>query len=697
MFKNTLKNNIYLYQQIDILFKASISGGLLNIFAVWLIFVLVYGSPHQDNAFWLSLSVTSVALIRIFVTNSYLRKQEKNLSFYLAGYLILTLALGCIWGIFEYSQASHNDESVRNMIFLINFGLIAGGVAILSVWLPAYLVYILPQAIAIFLVFITIESGNRHYLAFTFLIFIVVMISTSLKVNMRRKHELELIVHNEQLISDLNDEIQIREKVQLELEDNKRQLECKVNERTKDLQEINANLKKTIEKKEKAEDSLQYLAYHDELTGLPNRNLLIDRINHSIETAYRNKQPLGVLFLDLDRFKTINDSLGHLIGDKLIIEVSKRLIKTLRKEDTISRNGGDEFVIVIQRMVSSEEIIGIAQKVIDNLTRIFDIDSHKIHIGSSIGVSLYPGDGRSGQELIRNADTAMFSAKKAGGNRLQFYDESMSNRLHERLQIEAELHTAIENDEFSLVYQPQIDCHNGVTTGFEALLRWNNKKLGAVPPNQFIPLLEETGLIYDVGKWVVKTVIEFIRDGNIGNSVIAINLSALQCGDMQFVDFIGSTIETAGIPPSQLEFEITESLLINDFIKTESFLNEIHELGCSIALDDFGTGYTSMSYLTRLPIDCIKVDQSFIRGIDTSDTLVNIVKAIVNMSKSLGVKNVFEGVETVAELEVIKSLDGSIVQGYLFSKPLTSAEIKPWIVSIHTTFSDYQEKLQQNN
>lgn len=697
MLTNTSKNNFILTNQVDILFKASLSGGLLNIFAVWLIFVLVYDTPHQSNALLLCLAVTSIAILRVFITNNYLKKKNLTLSVYLSSYILMTLTMGSVWGVFEYTQALHDDEAIRNMIFLINFGMISGSVVILSVWLPAYLAYIAPQVIAIFLAFIFVENEYSMYLAFTFLLFVAVLISTSFRVNGGRRKELELTLHNEDLINDLNDEIHIREEIQFELEDSKRGLERKVEERTKDLVEINTNLEKVIEKKEAAEGSLQYLAYHDELTGLPNRNLLINRIDHSIETAYRNKQQLGVLFLDLDRFKTINDSLGHHIGDKLIKQVSERLLKTLRKEDTISRNGGDEFVIVIQHMVSSEEVIGIAQKVIENLTDIFEIDSHKIHIGASIGISLYPHDGKSAIELIRNADTAMFSAKKAGGNRLQFYDESMSNKLRERLLIEAELHTAIERDEFYLNYQPQVDCVSGETTGFEALLRWNNAKLGMVGPNRFVPLLEETGLIYNVGEWVIKNVVEFIRSGQVGDSVIAINLSALQCGDMKFIEYIQGVITAAGINPAQLEFEITESSLINDFEKTELFLNKIHSLGCSIALDDFGTGYTSMSYLTRLPIDCIKVDQSFIRDIDSSKTLENIVRAIVTMSSSLGLRNVFEGVETVAELNTIKKLNGAIVQGYLYSKPLNVEDIERWMLEKHVTCSGYQDKAQSTS
>lgn len=679
MNKKGLTPNILLIKQVDVLFKASLVGGLSNIFAAWLIYALVHDTEHHINALMLSLAITALTLTRTFITNDYLKEKKLNLNLYLASYLIFTTAIGLVWGVFEYSQGFHEDAVIRNMIFLINFGMIAGGVAILPVWLPAFIAFVVPQALGIFIVFITLNTNSHFYIAFGFAIFIVLMVTTSFNVNRSRRREIELTVNNEQLIGDLSNEIGIRERVQLELEDNKRELETKVIERTKDLNEINSNLEKVLEKKEQAEESLQYLAYHDELTGLPNRNLLINRIDHSIETAYRNKQQMGILFIDLDRFKTINDSLGHNIGDRLIKEVALRLLNTLRKEDTISRNGGDEFVVVIQHMLNSDEIIGIAKKLIENLTNIFEIDSHKVHIGASIGISLYPNDGDSALELIRNADTAMFSAKKSGGNRLQFYDESMSNRLHERLNLESELHLALSRNEFFMMYQPQVDCITGETMGFEALLRWKNKKLGLVGPNHFVPLLEETGLIYDVGKWVVQEVVSFIASGRAGNAAVALNLSALQCGDMKFVEFIRKTAEDAKINPERLGFEITESLLINDFEKTEIFLKELNALGCSIALDDFGTGYTSMSYLTRLPIDCIKVDQSFVRDIDTNATLENIVRAIVNMSASLGIRNVFEGVETTAELNVVKKLNGSVIQGYLYSKPLNVCEIDDWL------------------
>jgi diguanylate cyclase (GGDEF)-like protein len=692
ILKNSNKN--LLINQIDILFKASLAGGLSNVFSAWLIFALVFNTQHHTNALLLSIIVTSIVFIRTMITNKYFSDQNhtKNIDYYLIAYLLLTFAIGLAWAMFQLYQAEHGDEAVRNMVFLISFGLIAGSVAIISVWLPAYMIYVLPQAAAILIAFISLDYRGNYYIALTFCIFIAIMISTSFNVNRSRKKEIELTANNEQLIDDLNNEIHIREQVQFELEDNKRKLERKVEERTKDLVEINTNLEKVINKKEEAEESLQYLAYHDELTGLPNRNLLINRIDHTIEAAHRQKKQLGILFLDLDRFKTINDSLGHIVGDKLIKQVSQRLLATLRKEDTIARNGGDEFVIVIQRMVNSNEAIGIAQKLIENLTNIFDIDSHRIHIGASIGISVYPNDGNSASELLRNADTAMFNAKKGGGNRLQFYDESMSNRLRERLEIETELHTAIVNNEFYLVYQPQINCTTGTTVGFEALLRWDNDELGSICPVQFIPLLEETGLIYDVGKWVISQVISFIKSNRIGEASVAINLSALQCGDLELVEFIEQEVKLAGVNPSQLEFEITESLLIDDFEKTELFLSKLHSIGCSIALDDFGTGYTSMSYLTRLPIDCIKIDQVFVRGIDTNSTLENIVRSIMTMSESLGMKNVFEGIETEAELNVIKKLKGKIVQGYLYSQPLNIDEVEQWQSRTHEENIYYSKK-----
>lgn len=678
MFKNT-SNDLISLEQVNVLFRASLSGGLSNIFAAWMIFALVYDTQQMENALLLGITITILTITRTFITDTYLKKQKHGLNFSLGSYIFLTFCVGVAWAAYEYTQAYHSDEEVRNIVFLINFGLIAGSIAILSVWLPAYLIYVLPQAIAIFYVFITLDYDSNYFIAFTFLIFMAVMISTSLNVNRTRKKEIQLTQRNEQLIYDLNNEIDVRKMAQLEIELAKQQLEYKVDERTKELSQTNRHLKCVIDKKEHAEKSLQHLAYHDELTGLPNKNLLVDRINQSIKISSRDNQPMAILFLDLDRFKTINDSLGHIIGDKLLQEVASRLHTTLRRHDTVSRNGGDEFVVVLEKLKSYNEAVYVAKKIIHSLTDTFDIHSHKIHIGASIGISVYPTDGDTPLRLLRNADTAMYRAKQAGGNQLQFYDPSMSNQLRDRLELENELHSALDNHEFYMVYQPQVSAESGMTIGVESLIRWNNAKHGEVSPDRFVPLLEETGLIYSVGKWVVKQVIKFIRTQPKSNVTFSINLSVLQCSNNEFVDFFQTEIHRAGIDFTSIEFEITESLLIKDFEKTKSFLNKIHDLGCTIALDDFGTGYTSMTYLAHLPIDIIKIDKTLVRNIGENNNLKSIVNAIVTMSTSLGMKNIFEGVETISELEEIKKMNGDIIQGYLYSKPLNNYDIIKWL------------------
>jgi diguanylate cyclase (GGDEF)-like protein len=668
-----------LEKQVEPLFKATLPGGLGNIFSGFLVYLLLIDTTHRENALWLCLSIAIISIVRIFVSNHYLYKKKFSVNSYLFTHVAMTLVIGITWGMFEFMLRNPDDGSLRSIVYLIFFGLLAGSITTLSTYKKAFLAYVIPQAIAIFSVFILLDTTINYYMAFGFFIFMSFMISTSFSINKSHKKEIELTLNNKQLITDLNEEVAIREKVQVELEKHKYVLEETVKDRTSELEDINVSLEKVIEKKELAEESLQYLAYHDELTGLPNRNLLVDRVGQSIKTSSRENQKMAILFLDLDRFKNINDSLGHNVGDMLLQEVSSRLFDTLRDRDTISRNGGDEFVIVLERLENTSEAIYVAKKIINCLTETFEIQSHKIHLGASIGISIYPNDGDSPLILLRNADTAMYRAKQAGGNQLHFYDESMSSQLRDRLELESELHNALQNNEFYLAYQPQVSCITGRLVGFEALLRWNNKRYGEIGPARFVPLLEETGLIYAVGDWIVTQVVDFIRMHNIKDIKFSINLSALQCNSLGFVDYVNNKIIDAEINPALIEFEITETLLIKDFDKTEVFLDKIHSIGCTIALDDFGTGYTSMSYLARLPVDVIKIDRSLVRNIDVNNSLRSIVNAIVTMSQGLGVKNVFEGVEAEAELSAIKKMNGDIIQGFLFSKPLKAIDAVKWL------------------
>lgn len=672
-------NNALLEERVEPLFKATTSGGLGNIFSACLIFLFLNDTPQQNYALALSTGIILLSIIRILVSNHYLQFATSKPNIYLHIHVYLTCIIGIFWGSYAYMQLNFDDESLRSLVILINFGLIAASIATLSHWMLAYLAYMLPQSIAILYVFFELDTEYNIETCIAFIIFTMIMITTSIRFNKRHKKELELRLRNKTLINDLNDEVTHREHAQIELEKNKHELEIKVDERTRDLVETNISLERVIEKKEQAERNVQYLASHDDLTGLPNRSLLIDRIDQSIKKSSRDNQQMAILFLDLDRFKNINDSLGHTIGDWLLLEVSLRLSKTLRDQDTISRIGGDEFVVVLEKLANADEAIHVAKKIIDCLTETFDITPHKIHLGASVGISIYPTDGDSPLVLVRNADTAMYRAKQAGGNQLQFYDKSMSNQLRDRLDMECELHSALDNNEFYLVYQPQISCSSGEVTGFESLLRWNNKTYGEVSPDIFIPLLEETGLIHSIGDWVVSEVINFIRNNNTSDVIFSINLSTLQCADFRFLNIVRDELNKTGINPGKLEFEITESLLINDFDITKSFLDEIHSIGCAIALDDFGTGYTSMSYLARLPVDVIKIDKSLVRNIDKNNNLRSIVSAISTMSNGLGIKNVYEGVETARELSAIQEMSGEIIQGYLFSKPLKAMSAIEWI------------------
>jgi len=645
------------------LFNNSFAGGLANIFSAWLVYFLLTDLIDNLSPLYLSISISLIAFVRIALSR-YFNKRSCNIRNALNGHILLTFLLGLCWGVFAYLQIQINDESARNILYLIMFGLIAGSSSTLSVWAPAYFAYIAPQTIGIFIGLSLINNNNTIYYAIAFLVFTLIMVLNSLRFH--RSNQKQYLLTEE-------------------LKDNRITLEKKVKSRTKELYDINNELSATcsflsdtLEEKKVAESNLHYLAYHDELTGLPNLNLLHDRIHSSISDSIRNNKKTAVLFLDLDRFKTINDSMGHAAGDELLKEVAKRLKCTLRDKDTVSRNGGDEFIVVIGELDSQFEAELVAKKIISCIKKTFVINSHKMHVGVTIGISLFPGDGMSSSDLIKNSDTAMYHAKSSGGNKFHFYEKVLSQNVTERLLIEDLLHSALDNDEFCLFYQPQIDSTTNQVVGFEALLRWNNEHSKATSPALFIPILEEMGLIYGVGKWVINESVKFVKENKLFNLKISINLSPLQCSDETLIEYIKETLKKHDVRPELIEFEITESLLINDFKITKDFLTELHSIGCTIALDDFGTGYCSMSYLSRLPIDIIKIDQCFIRDIHNNETLKKIVKSLISLSEGIEVTNVFEGVETVEELKVINELGGNIIQGFLYSKPLDAKSVIEW-------------------
>lgn len=434
-----------------------------------------------------------------------------------------------------------------------------------------------------------------------------------------------------------------------------------------------ANILATAIDRKKTEEHLTYLAQFDPLTELPNRNLFLDRLKQAMEHAQRNQERLAVVFADLDRFKIVNDTMGHGAGDRLLVQVAQRLQQCVRSCDTVARLSGDEFGFILSNLTHPEDATVVAEKVIGALSLMFELEGQEVYISASLGISIYPGDGDDADSLLRSADTAMFQAKEQGPAIYQFYLPQMNERAVARLKMETQLRGALARHEFVLHYQPKASLFNGAITGFEALLRWQHPTHGLVPPFQFISLLEDTGLIVPVGEWVVQTVCEQIRKWE-GHDLllhpISINLSARQFQQQDLDNVIGDTLKRTGIDPRLLEFELTESVLMEEAEVAANALRNLKAFGVQISMDDFGTGYSSLAYLKRFPLDVLKIDRAFIRDVTTDPDDATIAVAMINLAHSLGLKVIAEGVETRPQLDFLIKYGCDEMQGYYFSRPL---------------------------
>ena len=433
----------------------------------------------------------------------------------------------------------------------------------------------------------------------------------------------------------------------------------------------------------KNKQMIEKLAYYDILTSLPNRALLKDRITQALQNAQRYDNQVALIFLDLDHFKLINDTLGHSTGDKLLIYVSEVLAKQIRKSDTLARLGGDEFVILLPDIKELNDAKIIAKKIINAFAGQHHIQTHQLYITTSIGISLYPATSSNMDELITNADTAMYDAKQDGRNQYKIYSKDMGNFISSQMRIEQDLKKAINSKtELEVYYQAKIDTKNGFISGAEALIRWNHPEHGLMYPDEFIGVAESTGMILDMGRWIIEESIFQLQEWNrVGFSGlnIAINLSAKQFQDSQLVSFITSMIEKYSVVPSQLEFEITESLSMSNMDATLRVLHELKNLGVSIAIDDFGTGYSSLSYLKQFPVHTLKIDKSFVMDMVESDGDKVIVKTIISMAHSLGFKTVAEGVETQEHVEILQDLKCDYLQGYHYTKAIPKDEFTEFL------------------
>ena len=431
-----------------------------------------------------------------------------------------------------------------------------------------------------------------------------------------------------------------------------------------------------------AADQVEHLAYHDALTGLPNRPLFMDRLIIAVAQASRANQKLAVFFLDLDRFKDINDSLGHTVGDVLLKSAAERVRRCVREGDTVARFGGDEFTLVIPRIDKIEDAAKIANKIIETLKIPFEINEHELFITTSIGVAIYPSDGLDPETLVRNADTAMYRAKDQGRDNYQLYAPAMNARALERLALENTLRRAVAQKELVLFYQPVLGASSGIVVGVEALIRWQHPELGLLSPAHFISLAEISGLIVPIGEWVIRTACRQVKQWQKKLDqplTVAINLSARQFQHPDLVSQIRAAIADTGVDPASLEFEITESSAMQNAENTIFTLRELKDLGVKIAMDDFGTGYSSLNYLKRFPIDTLKLDQTFVRDVMTDARDAAIVGAVISMAHRLGLSVIAEGVETEAQLDYLRRENCDYIQGYLFSKPEAPDALEPFL------------------
>jgi diguanylate cyclase (GGDEF)-like protein/PAS domain S-box-containing protein len=438
-----------------------------------------------------------------------------------------------------------------------------------------------------------------------------------------------------------------------------------------------------ISERKASEQQIQYLAHHDVLTGLPNRFVSAERLQLSIQQARRAGGKVAVLFVDLDRFKNINDSLGHHVGDGLLRSVAKRLVEIVREGDTVSRIGGDEFVIILSNILNEEKVGKyVEQRLLPAMQAAHDIDGLELYISCSIGIALCPDDGDDIDTLMRHADAAMYQAKKVGRNNAQFFTPELNERVMKQLHLESDLRQAIGRDELVLYYQPRIAADGARLAGVETLLRWQHGSEGLILPGSFIPLAEESGLIVPIGVWAIREACrQYVawRGNGMGEIPISINLSAVQLRDASLIQTLADVLAEFQIGAGQIELELTESILMDDVTSTIDILNALKALGFSLSIDDFGTGYSSLNYLCRFPIDKLKIDMSFIQNIHVSPQNLAVTKAIISLGHTLGLEVVAEGVEHQSDVNILRNMGCDQFQGFYFARPMPDEAFQLWL------------------
>ena len=620
-------------------------------------------------AFWGSVSSTALAswvvaslvvlALRYALMKAYQRRPPgaDDALRWANRFTLTSLASGLLWGAAGWAFFTPYSAALQVFLYTSLVGLAAGSIIVTSYWLPAYFAFAVPS-VGLAALRLVMEGGAEYIsLAFLMGMYLVIITRVARVQHAAGQSLVRLRDENVDLVERLSTEKSAVEAANHELDQ-------RVRERT-------AELLEEVEVRKAAEHRLEHLAHHDPLTGLPNRLAFGHQLDRAIAQAARRQRRLALLFIDLDRFKEVNDSAGHNVGDRLLQAVAERLAYNLRLSDSLSRLGGDEFVCLLEDVVDGREAMRVADKMLALLAGTFDVAGHEVHLSGSIGICVFPEDGTDRETLVRNADTAMFRAKAEGRGRSHFYTPEMTEAARRRLQMDAALRRARESGELSLHYQIKVD-REGRPAGAEALLRWHSAEFGPVPPSQFIPLAEDTGLIVRLGEWVLREAcLQAMRWQEQGLALpsIAVNLSVKQLEHPDFMGQLAAVVEDSGWPTDRLELEITESMIMDGERAIET-LNLLREAGFGIAIDDFGTGYSSLAYLKRLPVTALKIDRSFVDGIGRGGGDEAIIRTVVALAQRLGCTTVAEGVETEEQRRVLLGEGVDLLQGYGLGRPM---------------------------
>ncbi len=632
-----------------------------------LIFYIVYEKVQTDLAITWLTSIFALSTLRLWHIYSIRKKTDLSLIIKEPFLLFGIFLSGILFGSSLLFIFPLNAFDVQVLLFFLFSSMIAGSVALYSMHIMAFIAFSLPLVLA-FLYRATMLGELTFIVSLIGIVYYTIMLITMLRVNKSLIRSLLTQYVNQDLAHNLS-----QAKEELESSNNELQMEN--------------NVRKETEKR------LYCLANYDPLTGLSNRHMFKEDLKKSIKTAKDEHSRMAVLFLDLDNFKIINDTLGHAMGDKLLIAASSRLKSLLNEKSSVSRLGGDEFVIIINDVANDLEITLLCDRVIKLLEEPFIFDEQEMYIGTSIGVSVYPDDTDCSDTLLSYADTAMYRAKEKGKNNYQFFTSSMHDIILYRHDIETKLHHAIENDEFYIKYQPKIDVITKKVIGAEALLRWNQKELGEVSPADFIPIAEESSLINQIGKWVITQVcsdIAHLQDDFNDHLCISLNVSSSQILHQNLHELISENLKDNGIDASSIELEFTENMLIKQARKSLLVLEALEKTGVKLSIDDFGTGYSSLNYLKTLPIHALKIDKSFICDTPNHEGDCAIAKSIISLAKNLNLDVVAEGVETPEQLQFLQENGCSIIQGFYFSKPL---DINAFRAYLHAPTVKVREKI----